>query len=271
MVAVAMDDGDAEAPGTFYEPWLFQAMLSHLSGDELGIAFLYDLLGLLAQRHQLTDVVAVLEHDTFGTQMFRLGGRALTAQEASAFAASPGVHCVPDTVSAIECEAVLTACMLILALHVNRFNANHDALTGVENRGSFDRSLALVCGDSARYGWAFTVVLLDLDDFHDINRKRGIQHGDSVLRNLGFALRKSIRRGDTAARFGGDEFAVILKNAEGTESKGFIERLQENLQAAGHEIDFTYVDASSPQDSTDPGELVKLLGDRLNGKKGDSR
>ena len=59
----------------FYEPWLFQTMLSHLSASELGVGFVYSILELLAERHDLDDVVVVLAHESFGTQMFRRGGR----------------------------------------------------------------------------------------------------------------------------------------------------------------------------------------------------
>ena len=71
---------------------------------------------------------------------------------------------------------------------------------------------------SARYGWAFTLVLCDLNNFKAVNDRSGHAFGDDILRQFGFALRLSVRQGDTAARIGGDEFAVILSNAEGNES-----------------------------------------------------
>ncbi|MDE3065624.1 MAG: GGDEF domain-containing protein, partial [Acidobacteriota bacterium] len=154
-----------------------------------------------------------------------------------------------------------------LALHHRRFEASHDALTGVLSRGGFDKTLEAAAVDSARYGWAFTLVIIDLDGFHTINRRFGLAHGDAVLRNLGFALRHSIRRGDCAARYGGDEFAVILKNAEGVEAKGFIERVHEHLDHMGLDIKFTYVVVTSPHDSKDPTELVEIASRELEKKK----
>lgn len=268
IMPVAADDDDREEPPQFYEPWLFQTMLGQLKADELGIDFLYKLLDLVAERHGLSDVVVVLSHETFGTQIFRLGGREVSAEEAAHFLGSPGVHCAPpDVVTPVECDAIQTACMLTLALHHRRFEASHDALTGVVSRGGFDKTLEAAAADSARYGWAFTLVILDLDDFHAINRRFGLPHGDSVLRNLGLALRQSIRKGDTAARYGGDEFAVILKNAEGVEAKGFIERVHEHLDDMGLDIKFTYVVVTSPHDSKDPKELVEIASKELEKKK----
>jgi diguanylate cyclase (GGDEF)-like protein len=261
----------SDLTGQFYEPWLFQTMLSHLSADELGVGFVYSLLDLLADRHDLKDVVVVLTHESFGTQMFRLGGSALTTDQVAQYGTNPGVYCEPDVVPAVECDAVRTACQLSLALHLARYSAGHDALTKIDNRRSFDSALSVAAARSARYGWAFTLVLVDLDNFKAVNDRSGHPFGDNLLRQFGFALRQSVRQGDTAARFGGDEFAVILNNAEGQESAGFTERLRANLTAAGNTIDFSTGTASSPRDSTDADELLKLADFRLLSKKGRRR
>ncbi len=255
----------------FYEPWLFQTMLSHLSANELGVGFVYSLLDLLAERHGLSDVVVVLNHESFGTQMFRLGGQPLTSEQVSKLSSASGVYCEPDVVPAVECDAVRTACQLSLALHLARYSAGHDSLTKIDNRRSFDTALSVAAAQSARYGWAFTLVLIDLDDFKTVNDLSGHPFGDNLLRQFGFALRQSVRKGDTAARFGGDEFAVILNNAEGQESVGFTERLRANLVASGNFIDFSTGMASSPRDSTDAVELLRLADARLLDRKGGRR
>jgi diguanylate cyclase (GGDEF)-like protein len=268
---VAEAQSSPDLAGQFYEPWLFQTMLSHLSANELGVGFVYSLLDLLAERHGLDDVVVVLTHESFGTQMFRLGGRPLSADQVSRLGSSPGVYCEPDVVPALECDALRTACQLSLALHLARYSAGHDSLTKIDNRRSFDAALSIAADNSNRYGWAFTLVLIDLDDFKAVNDRSGHPFGDNLLRQFGFALRQSIRKGDTAARFGGDEFAVILNNAEGQESIGFTERLRSNLVASGNFIDFTTGTASSPRDSTDAAELLRLADSRLMDRKGGRR
>ena len=251
-----------------YEPWLFERMLDELSERELGVGFIYSILELFAQRHGLSDVVVVLSHESFATQMFRLGGRPVTPDVAAKLALSPGVFCEPDVVPAVEGDALRTACQLSLSLHLARFSAAHDALTNIANRRSFDESLEVASARSARYGWTFTLVLVDLNDFKALNDRSGHEFGDHILRQFGFALRQAVRQGDTAARIGGDEFAVILSNAEGHESSGFTERLRGFLVKSGTVVDFTIGTATSPKDATDATELLRIADSRLYEKKG---
>jgi diguanylate cyclase (GGDEF)-like protein len=257
---------DSRAQG--YEPWLFQTMLDELAESELGIGFIYTILGLLAGRHGLDDAVVVLGHESFGTQAFRLGRRVVDAELLGRVGTTPGVYCEPDVVSEAECDAVRTACQLSWSMHVARFSAAHDPLTNIANRRAFDAALQTAAVHSARYGWPFTMVLVDLNHFKVVNDQRGHAAGDHVLRQFGFALRQSVRSGDTAARIGGDEFAVILSNAEGSESAGFLERLRLHLKASDESIEFTTGAAVAPTDSTDPNELYRIADARLYEKKG---
>lgn len=251
-----------------YEPWLFQTMLDELATNELGIGFIYSVLEQLAKRYELEDVVVVLEHESMAAQEFRLGGVTMSPDHVGRLAGVPGVYCTPDTVPQVELDAVRTACQLAMSLHLARFAAAHDALTTIANRRTFDIALTNSTVRSARYGWAFTLVLIDLKDFKVVNDRLGHDVGDRVLRHFGFALRLAVRQGDLAARIGGDEFAVILNNAEGHEAMGFVERLRENVAKAGETIEFTTGTASSPRDSTDPVELTRIADARLYAKRG---
>ena len=251
-----------------YEPWLFQTMIDELANNELGIGFIYSVLENLAKRYDLSDVVVVLQHDSLHTQEFRLGGELINVHSAASWSTTPGVYCEPDVVPEDERNAVRTACQLALSLHLARFTAAHDALTTLANRRSFDVKLASSAVSAARYGWAFTLVLIDLRDFKAINDELGHPAGDRLLRHFGFALRLAVRQGDLAARFGGDEFAVILNNSEGHEAAGFVERLRENLVKAGESIEFTTGTATAPRDSTDPQELLRIADARLYAKRG---
>jgi diguanylate cyclase (GGDEF)-like protein len=270
MIDPEMTVGETSAsPLDFqYEPWLFNAMIEELATNELGISFIYTVLEQLAKRYELTDAVVVLEHESLTTQEFRLAGASVNPDYASRLAEAPGVYCEPDVVPPAELEAVRTACQLALSLHLARFTAAHDALTTIANRRTFDIALANSTVRSARYGWAFTLVLIDLKDFKSVNDRSGHDVGDRLLRHFGFALRLSVRQGDIAARIGGDEFAIILNNAEGQEAMGFVERLRENVIKAGENIEFTTGTASSPRDSTDPAELTRIADARLYAKRG---
>jgi len=250
------------------EPWLFQAMIEELSTSELGLSFIYTVLDLLAKRYDLTDAIVVLNHDALAVQEFRLGGRAVGADYAHRIGREPGVYCEPDVVPQAERDAVRTACQLALSMRMARFTASHDALTTIANRRTFDVALTNSTVRAARYGWPFTLVLIDLRGLKAINDRSGHEYGDRLLRSFGFALRVCVRQGDLAARIGGDEFAVILNNAEGNEANAFIERLRQHIVSEGETIEFTMGTATSPRDSTDPAELSRIADARLYAKRG---
>jgi diguanylate cyclase (GGDEF)-like protein len=86
----------------------------------------------------------------------------------------------------------------------------HDPLTGLYNRRHFSAMLDYEIGRSARHHHEFSVLLLDLDNFKDINDTYGHPTGDDALVGVAEVLRENIRKGDVASRIGGDEFALIL-------------------------------------------------------------
>ena len=121
---------------------------------------------------------------------------------------------------------VLSLCTLALRLDVLRYDAWHDPLTGLYDRRSFDRLLEMAVARSVRYGWPFTLVMLDLDDLKAINDREGHAAGDEVLRDLGERFRRVLRFGDNAARIGGDEFAMILPDTEPDAVPFLLERVR---------------------------------------------
>ena len=89
-------------------------------------------------------------------------------------------------------------------------DANLDPLTDLHNRRLFLDRLEQAIEHSARNGLPLAVMYIDLDDFKDINDTMGREVGDRILRDVAKRLRNCIRKADTAARQGGNEFAVIL-------------------------------------------------------------
>jgi len=121
--------------GEDYEPWLFQTMLNELSERELGVGFIYSILELFAtDTHSLT--WRRLVNESFGTQMFRLGGEAVTP-EMRRTSTRRRVSTANPTPCPRECDAVRTACQLRCPA-LARFSAAHDPLTNIANRRSFD-------------------------------------------------------------------------------------------------------------------------------------
>lgn len=89
--------------------------------------------------------------------------------------------------------------------------ATKDGLTGLANRRQLDDSLDAEVRRAARGEWPLSLLLLDLDDFKQLNDSHGHQAGDEVLRRVGTALAAFANRaGDVAARYGGEEFALLL-------------------------------------------------------------
>ena len=111
--------------------------------------------------------------------------------------------------------------------HRLSYEATHDGLTGLINRREFERRLARVITDLASTESEQVLLCLDLDRFKTVNDTCGHDAGDELLRNLRPRLSRHLRKRDTLARIGGDEFGILLENCPLHEA----ERIAENLRA----------------------------------------
>jgi diguanylate cyclase (GGDEF)-like protein len=115
-----------------------------------------------------------------------------------------------------------------------------DGLTGLANRRQADEALASEIARTERLGGPVGLILADVDDFKTVNDRFGHPTGDVVLRDLAETLRENVREIDTAARWGGEEFAVILP---GTDLEGAAQ-VAERIRAALAEREIPSVDGA---------------------------
>lgn len=128
----------------------------------------------------------------------------------------------------------------------------HDPLTGLYNRRQFNAMLEYEVGRSERHHHKFAILLLDLDDFKDINDSYGHPTGDDALRQVADILSRRVRKGDLATRIGGDEFALILSE---TDREGALAAAN-NICAAVRDAEFHSQDGRTFHQTVSVGIVV---------------
>jgi two-component system, cell cycle response regulator len=114
------------------------------------------------------------------------------------------------------------------AIYRRQINAGvTDVLTGCASLDALDRRLRDEFERARRYALRFAVVVIDVDRLRDINEQLGQPAGDRVLAEVGAMMQREIRAPDFVARYGGDEFALILPETDARGGREFVERLRQ--------------------------------------------
>jgi len=127
-----------------------------------------------------------------------------------------------------------------------RYQALHDMLTGLPNRLLFDEILSKALPNASRNGESLAAIFLDLDRFKVINDTLGHTLGDKLLQKVAQRLKDSLRKGDTVARWGGDEFTILLPRVSSIEevtqvAERILQTLEDPFFLQDHEL---YISAS---------------------------
>jgi diguanylate cyclase (GGDEF)-like protein len=142
--------------------------------------------------------------------------------------------------------------------------ASHDALTGLANRNLLLDRIAQAAAHAQRAGRTTAVVYINLDRFQVVNAGYGHEFGDALLRAVGERLGMLVRNGDTVARLGADEFAILLADVRKVADvyvlvQKLLEGLARRLVVDGREAQITASLGVSlhPQDGGEPGALIR--------------
>jgi two-component system, cell cycle response regulator len=150
--------------------------------------------------------------------------------------------------------------------------ATRDPLTGLFNRNYVDDRFDVELSRARRYGKVLTVAVIDADHFKMLNDVHGHQAGDAVLKKIGELLHDSFRQSDTAGRYGGEEFVIILPETEIESAYQKLEAVRESLAATtmrvGTLADEVRITISAglacfPADGVDADELFAIADSRM--------
>ena len=258
------DTDSARAGGALTMNGPTDEILATIASTDSGIALIYRSLDALVAQFDLEDAAVVLEERQIGRQIFCAGRRPLGAADDELLVAPPGLYTQPALEQDdFDRSLMLSLCVLALRLDVVRYDAWHDPLTGLYDRRSFERLLDMAVARGNRYGWQFTLVILDVDDLKQVNDTEGHAAGDAALRELGRRFREVLRIGDDGARIGGDEFALILPNTPPEAVDALLERARAAPGFERPSVSFSYGWAQIPGDATERDELFAIADKRL--------
>jgi diguanylate cyclase (GGDEF)-like protein len=145
-------------------------------------------------------------------------------------------------VSALATVLILSLILPTLHRYQNRLEkiATTDSLTGLINRQAFDFLFGEYLKDTVRNNTIFSAIIFDIDFFKKINDRYGHLIGDTVIKKVSEISKMSVRRNDYVARWGGEEFIVLLKNCGLEEAKQVAEKIRSAVEKYEFDVDLNH-------------------------------
>lgn len=145
------------------------------------------------------------------------------------------------------------------ARRISELRADTDGLTGLYNHVFLMKTLENETASASRYRHPLSVILLDIDHFKKFNDTYGHQTGDAVLKSVSDILHSSLRQVDTAGRYGGEEFLLILPNTDHAGAMELAERIRHLIETTPHTSAGLKVTISAGVASWDDKRPVDLI------------
>ncbi len=217
-----------------------------------------------------------LNEHTKGIPIIMITSRSGTKNKVSSLEAGAD-DCLPKPYNEVELNARIYACLRTKALQDELREKNRqlqemltkvetlavvDSLTGLYNRRHCENALENEFGRTIRYNSPLACLMIDIDHFKKVNDEFGHRTGDTVLREVSQIIRNNAREVDTVARWGGEEFIILLPQTDLKKGELFAQRLVKVISGhqftgiPGRHITVSIGIASSPDPSIDTGEKL---------------
>ncbi|MFP5353573.1 MAG: GGDEF domain-containing protein [Gemmatimonadota bacterium] len=189
------------------------------------------------------------------------------------YVAAAGPYSTVDLWTRLILLGIATILSVTLVRRAQRllYLASRDRLTGLFNRGYFDRALVSAMNAAARTGQPLSLALIDVDHFKKINDVHGHALGDWVLQQVADLLARSMRRTDIVARYGGEEFVILMPGSTREAALARIDELRREISSTPIDLDrgetmhigFSAGVAETPGDTeATTGRLLVSVADR---------
>lgn len=162
--------------------------------------------------------------------------------------------------------SVSSAGILMILLRIAD-TANMDFVTGLYSKAYLRKMLNMELERAMRYNLQLSVLFIDLDDFKKVNDQLGHTAGDVFLRNISEMIKKTVRTTDILARYGGDEFLILMPQTGASGAEILLKRVQEAVYGmelpGGYRIGVSGGVASFPNDGSSIDQLINLADKRM--------